>query len=599
MPKNNKGRKSNTISSFKTKNASSQSRRRTLPDLPKREERRSIPRESSFRYFNERNGYSETSRRDEKNNSTVKGKGNKSKKRSGGIVQLAGGALGSLFSLVKGGKKSDARIIDNETVSKKRNRAIQPLIMIIFAVFFIYIIAQPINFFSKKAVSFDVLSYGTVDTPKSANAVIVRSEKVYAADKGGVISYDAADGEKVKKGTVVCSIKDKAVVEQMQSSLDSINEQIMKIQSERKDISVYSEDIKKYNTQIKNTIDESAMDYAYMKLGNIYELENTVSKQLDTRNQYLLTEDSSAISDLVSQKKEQENKLNENISNLAAEQSGIVSYYIDGLEAELTPENMAEIPKSRMDDTVKAQSSFRSNVKAGDPAFKIVDSNTWYMVSYIPNDYMDDWEKGDSVTVYVKDNEGKKHKLDASVEEIKDNGKGESFVILRLTRDMADFMNMRNVIIETENTGTGFKIPNNAIVEETLMKIPANYVDSDGNVLKVNESGTTKVAVSISGNDPNDSGYCYTPVQMGVINVGDTIQIPDGEDTFVISDVLNTKGIYVVNTGIAEFKTINLTNSVSNSTHTILDPGYNTNIYIYDRIMTDPSDVSRQEMVYE
>ncbi len=596
MPKNDKGRKNNTISSFKTKNTTPQNRRRTLPDLPKREDRRSIPHDSSFRYFNERNGYGRTVHTDERDDRAKK---TVSKKRRGGLVSSAGRAVGNLFSLVKGGKKSDAKIISNETVSKKRNRAIQPIIMFIFAVFFIYIIAQPINFFSKKAVSFDVLSYGTVDTPKSANAVIVRSEKVYTADKGGVISYDAADGEKVKKGTVVCSIKDKAVVEQMQSSLDSINEQIMKIQSERKDISVYSEDIKKYNTQIKNTIDENAMDYAYMKLGNIYELENTVSKQLDTRNQYLLTEDSSAISDLVSQKKEQESKLNENISNLVAEQSGIVSYYIDNMEGELTPENMADIPKSRMDDTIRAQSSFRSNVKAGDPAFKLVDSNIWYIVSYIPNDYMDEWEKDDPVTVYVKDNEGKKHKLDAVVYDIKDNGRGESYVILKLTRDMADFMNMRNVILETESTGTGFKIPNNAIVEETLMKIPASYVDSDGNVLKVTENGTTKVAVSISGNDPEDGNYCYTPVQMGVINVGDTIRIPDGEDTFVISDVLNTKGIYVVNTGIAEFRTINLTNSVSNSTHTILDPGYNTNIYIYDRIMTDPSNVSKQEMVYE
>ena len=86
---------------------------------------------------------------------------------------------------------------------------------------------------------------------------------------------------------------------------------------------------------------------------------------------------------------------------------------------------------------------------------------------------------------------------------------------------------------------------------------------------------------------------------MGVLNVGDSIKAPDSTDTFVIADVLNTKGIYVVNTGIAEFRTIDLKNAVSNTTHTILDPSYNTNIYVYDRIMTDPSNVKKEEMVYE
>ena len=113
---------------------------------------------------------------------------------------------------------------------------------------------------------------------------------MYNTDKAGIISYNVADNEKVKKGTVVCSIKDEAVVAQMQKSLDDINEQIMKIQSERKDISVYSDDIKKYNSQIKDLIDENALDYAYLKLGKIYELENTVQKELDTKeiNIYLV-----------------------------------------------------------------------------------------------------------------------------------------------------------------------------------------------------------------------------------------------------------------------------------------------------------------------
>ena len=634
---NNKARTSTKHNDSRSLNTGNVNNRRTLPELPKRNSGSSYS--SGYRYSSGsyRNTYGYYGQNHTENNRSVNtGAGNRSytgsrntgrnsygdhyssdidipinnknnknskkteRKKRGAAISAAGALIGGVASAVTGSRRKNSKIVNSNTVSMKRNSVALPIFIFFILLCFIYVIGSSVNFLTKKIVSYDVLSYGTIDTPKSANAVIVRSEKVYNTDKAGVISYDIADNEKVKKGSVVCSIKDEAVVNQMQETLDSINEQIMKIQSERKDISVYSEDIKKYNSQIKDIIDENALDYAYMNLGNIYELENTIQNQLDTRNQYLLTENSDALSDLVAQRKAQESKLNENISNITVDESGIVSYYIDGLEEELTPENMTSITKDTINDTVKSESSFKSNVKADSPAFKLVTSNTWYIVSYIKNDYIDGWEKGDTRSIYIKDSEGKEHKLDAYIEEMTaDASSDEKFVIFRLTRDMLDFINVRNITIETEGSERGYKIPNDAIVEETLMKIPAAYVDTDGNVLKVENGSTKKVAVSISGKDPEDSNYCYTPVQLGVINVGDTIKSPSSDETFAIADVLNTKGIYVINTGIAEFKTINLTNSVSNSTHTILDPSYNTNIYIYDRIMTDPRDVEKQQMVYE
>ncbi len=617
--------KRNKVNSFKTKNTTSTehnsyrssssqgNKRRKLPDLPKRNTDRSGLNDYNFPSYTYKSSYGSYSSQRTKNNSlqnrntayenkrnqnSNKADTKKKSKKQGGLLEGIFAVILGFSSLVRGGRRSNAKIVKNQTVSARRNSVALPIFIFFIILCFIYVIGSSVNFLTKKIVNYDILAYGTVDTPKSANAIIVRSEKLYNTEKAGVISYDVADNEKVKKGAVVCSIKDEAVVAQMQASLDDINEQIMKIQTERQDISVYSEDIKKYNTQIKDVIDENALDYAYMKLGNIYELGNTVKKQLDTRNQYLLSENSGELKELVSQKKEQESKLNENISNIVAEESGIVSYYIDGLEEELTPENMDSITKSMISDTVKAESSFKSSVKANTPAFKLVTSNTWYIVSYINKDYIKEWEKGDTRTIYIKDDEGRQHRLESYVQELTP-GDSETFVILKITRDMTDFINVRNITIETESSERGYKIPNSAVVEETLMKIPTSYVDSDGNVIKVDNGSNKTVAVSVSGKDPDDSNYSYTPVQMGVINVGDTIKSPVSDETFVIADVLNTKGIYVVNTGIAEFRTIDLTNSVSNSTHTILDPSYNTNIYVYDRILTDPRNVEKEEMVYE
>ena len=114
------------------------------------------------------------------------------------------------------------------------------------------------------------------------------------------------------------------------------------------------------------------------------------------------------------------------------------------------------------------------------------------------NRILEYWEKGETHSIYIKDDEGKQHKLYAYVQELVANGDSdEEFVIFKITRDMADFINARNITVETESSERGFKIPNDAIVEETLMKIPSDYVDEDGNVTKVENGNTKKVAVSI------------------------------------------------------------------------------------------------------
>ncbi len=303
----NSRKKSNTVNSFKTKNsdntkhnndrvsaAGMTGRKRTLPELPKRERYNGNYRytntekstsqsrySSSYGYYGMNNKsssnnsgrkspYSANGKRTdrdyytERTNIHTESKKKTESRRTGnkayGAADALGSAIGGVSQLVKGSKRSNSRIVNNKSVSAKRNSVALPIFIFFIVLCFIYIIGSSVNFLTKKIVNYDVLSYGTIDTPKSASALVIRNEKVYNTDKTGVISYNIADNEKVKKGTVVCSVKDEAVVAQMQASLDDINEQIMKIQSERKDISVYSEDIKKYNLQMKDIIDESALD---------------------------------------------------------------------------------------------------------------------------------------------------------------------------------------------------------------------------------------------------------------------------------------------------------------------------------------------------
>ncbi|MCC8098074.1 MAG: hypothetical protein LIO44_05895, partial [Eubacterium sp.] len=156
---------------------------------------------------------------------------------------------------------------------------------------------------------------------------------------------------------------------------------------------------------------------------------------------------------------------------------------------------------------------------------------------------------------------------------------------------MIDFMSTRNLTFEIDKVQTGYKISNSSIVENTLIKIPAEYV-VNGTVTKQN--GTT-VSVGEAKGD-----YAYFPVGYDTLVLHDVILNPgDNSDSYELTEVETRQGVYIMNTGIAQFYTIDMEGSESNLTHTILDPARNTNLSIYDRVVVDPKNIEDEDMLYK
>jgi hypothetical protein len=427
--------------------------------------------------------------------------------------------------------------------------------------------------------------------------VIVRDEEVYTTPASGVISYEVTDNDRVKKGTAVCTVKDEESVLSMEENLDEINEKIFDMQQEREDISIYSEDISKANEQIKLLVDNAAFDFAGGDISSIYELRNNVQKKLDNRNQMLLTENKGALTELVSQREAAESEIAKNTTTITANEGGVVSYYTDGLEATYKTDSMEDLTKEQTEEEDKTESGFRNSVNENDPVFKLVTSNMWYIAAYMPNEEVADWEEGDHKDLYAKDSSGEEYVLDAVVDSLVDKGV-EKLVILKVTKDMESFINSRSISFETSMPKTGYKVANSAIVEETSLQIPADYVEGDNIVYKVENGTAQKTEINISGRD-DEAGVVYITLNLNQLIVGDVLQKPDDStQKYTISDTMTIKGIFVMNSGIAEFKKINTQNALSNSTHTVLDVALNKNIQIYDRVITDTSNIQKQQKVY-
>lgn len=468
----------------------------------------------------------------------------------------------------------------------------------IFVLILGYLFISSYAMFTKQSVKFDVIQYGSIDTSKVSEGIIIRNEKVYTAPKAGVVNYNIADNEKIKKGNIVCTIKDEAAVASMEASLEDINKNILALQQSRDDMSLFSEDVKRVNSQIKDTIDERVYSFVSVNTKELYELKENIKKKIDSRNQMLLSENKGSLQELASKKIEQENEINKNITTIASADGGIVSYFVDGMESTLNLESLNNLTQEQTLMKPDKSEELKNPAAKDSPIFKVILDNSWYIASFIESRFIENWKEGSTVIVYIKDDvntfpvEAVVFKLQADAGDDK-----KKYVVLKVDKDIISYTEQRNIKIQVNKALSGIKINKNSIAEENLLKIPEKYVKDD---IIIKKTGTTTSMFPIVYSGFEDEGkFILTPVVFGSLNVGDVIVNPsDMADTFTINDVTTAKGVYVINTGITEFKRINITYPDENSTHIILDPNANTNLKLYDRILTDTKNIEKEQKIY-
>lgn len=282
------------------------------------------------------------------------------------------------------------------------------------------------------------------------------------------------------------------------------------------------------------------------------------------------------------------------MENIISTDSGIVSYYVDGLEETFNLKNMDKLTKEQTLMQPKEENQFKVNVIESEPVFKIVKDNNFYIASYIKTENISSWELGETRQIYINDN-GNLSPLEVIVEKLETSEK-ETYVLMKSNKNMIDFIDKRNISFELSKPKEGFKIHLSAISEEDLLKVPESYI-VDNNVTKKTTTGETiSVPIQISGKDDNGE-YSYISISPGIIDIGDKIINQQTKQELQLNEIFTKKGIFVVNSGIYSFKNIDTEGSVQNDQFIILDPSLNTEIKLYDRYAPDLSAVKGEEMV--
>lgn len=498
--------------------------------------------------------------------------------------------------------------------SVKRAAATRDLIIMItaLALFSISVGGTIYKYATKKDIATMVVPMGSIDIPRVIKGIIIRDEAVYRSNAGGNVDFWVSDKQKVKSGTVVCSIKNPETTKALENQSEILSQKILDMQSLRTEVSAFTHDVSNINKKIKSDIDKNLFLLSGDDFSAVYKLKDSVEKNINKRNELLLSEGKGSLESYVNENRQYSEKLSQSIATVPVTEGGIVSYVVDGFEELLNFGNMEQVRKEETVMQVVPKIGERvKETTAGSEIFKIVKSNEWYIASYIENDLALNWKENDMIKLYL-DKDGEYIGIDFKIEELERREK-ESFVLFKTNKQMYDFLDMRSISFKTyDSIYSGIKIPENAITERTFLKIPEDYViNSKGRnvVYKLMNDKTEEVAISMKSLRLSEEkgSYVYVMQDFNNIKRGDTVVMPekdkkseDGENapvvsnlekTYVIDEIVVSKGVFKANSGIASFTSISTEGMTKGNNGYVILPaspeGSASGIKIYDIIVSD------------
>lgn len=481
---------------------------------------------------------------------------------------------------------------------KKRKNKIDSTIYVGLVGFLLiagYLLGYVYKFLNKESIAVETVQPGTIEVSKDYRGVIIRDEYIIKSTVDGAITSYYTEGEKVKKNSIVCSIKDSNQVQSLEEQILQKDNEISKIQNNRSDISLIQDDIDKINVKIENIAANYITGGLENKINNLYSFRNRLDSEITLRNQILISDSQGSAKAITEERAKLDEQLRNSINDLLAPESGIISFSIDGFEDVYTIDKVQALKPEQTEMEIEQYTINSNNIKADEPVFRIIDDFKWYIASYIPDDDTNGWAIGDSKILTTFKDE-KNISLEVKIQDII-QGDNKRLIVFCTDRNMMDFINSRSILFQVEKKAyEGLKVPNTAIVEKSVVKIPASAV-ADNTVIKVQESSNMPISVRITHSDETGE-YVYILQDFINIKIGDSIlQNHGGEQKYIIPEdsAASLPGVYIVNSGNAELKIVKIIQQ--DNTHSIVEAVGTNPLLAYDRIISDVKSVQDGDLI--
>lgn len=289
-------------------------------------------------------------------------------------------------------------------------------------------------------------------------AYIVKTEQVYAAPADGRIYHYLQEGAKVKKNSILAAVYTGNVSEQTLAELNNLNQKITELQSSNSSYSFGSNSQENIDIIKGNIIKASNSN----DLGNIEGYKSQINSIVTGSVQDIRKSD---ISELEVKKQNIEASLQSGKSDIYSQMAGVYSKNIDGLEETLVPKG---IKSFRLADynAIKAteQETQNTTVTAGQPVCKIINNQTWYVMTAVNKDTVSKLSKGQKVTVRYSQLPGIESEGIIEYISTEDGNTDKNVVVIKCERYLEGVLSLRFTGIELViESYEGYRIPMSAI----------------------------------------------------------------------------------------------------------------------------------------
>lgn len=375
-------------------------------------------------------------------------------------------------------------------VHKKANLATKLMLAAIIVMFLgiAFFIINNIFFTQHKEIG--IISYSKDIDAFSGSAVIVRDEKVVHEKDVANINFIAQEGSQIAKSSHVCTIYTNGLTKTEINSLQQTRAEISKQQQALikalpvKDtrLSAIDDNLKKLVATTQNLILGSP--------GNILLHEQTLKNAVAQRQSYIKSKftDDTKLQRLYDTEINQVQKLETWAKQLISDDNGIVSFYTDGLENEITPENMFSKSTTNLIELIQGKTNSQNTKTV--PVYRIVQPNKWYVVLHVNSrDWTPTQDEEYQLTIENFDNTTVK----AKVIKIARNDIN-LYVWLEVDDSVLPILYTRNCQVHISKKKDSFSVPKSAVVE----KDGKNYI-----VLTFRE-GNYSLEIEILKHDNNE-----------------------------------------------------------------------------------------------
>ena len=365
---------------------------------------------------------------------------------------------------------------------KKHQKIITIILAIIVLIYVVYamclLIANPTDIY--------ILTQGTLSEEDETVGYIIRDEQVIKDEnhENGIYAL-IPEGQRVAKNEYIF----RYYSEEEKETKQKINELNYQIQEK-----LEQEKVKPSVKVIENQIEE--------KIENINKLTN-YQEIIEYKNYIGEITENKEIKQLIKERKQLEEQLTNGAEYKTAPISGIVSYRVDGLEEQLSVNNLSEINSEKLENIeIRTGQIIASSNEYG----KVIDNFKCYIVAVMDSEMAKQAEVGKTVTIRTSSGE----ECNAKIIQINEES-GKRTIIFQINKMTEELINHRKIAIEVIWWNkSGYKVPNQVLIEEEgLYYIMKKKSGTETKMLVKIEEKTEKFSIisSYSAKELQELGY--------------------------------------------------------------------------------------------